>query len=109
MFKLEKALSALTLAVLTVFSLAAQQTTGTLKGVLTDNSGAVIPAAVVVVTGGAGQKMAQTQADGSYTMVGLAPGQYTVRVAYPGFGVYEQSVTVDATTLQLPIQLTVTA
>ena len=46
----------------------------------------MIPAASVslAATGGAA-KTAQSQADGSYTFVGLAPGQYTVRVTFPGF------------------------
>src|SRR5580658_442713 len=96
-------------AALMLSSAPAQQTTGTLKGVLTDDSGAVIPAASVSLTGGGGAgKTAQSQADGSYTFVGLAPGQYTVRVAFPGFKTFEKGVSLDAgSVLQLPIQMSI--
>ncbi|HUK17755.1 MAG TPA: TonB-dependent receptor [Bryobacteraceae bacterium] len=84
----------------------AQQTTGTLRGVLTDDSGAVIPAAKVGLAGSGATKTAQTQADGSYSFPGLAPGQYTVTVTFPGFANYTKSVAVAAGgTVQVPIQL----
>jgi hypothetical protein len=90
--------------------LCAQQSTGAIKGVLTDNSGAVIPAATISVSGNGVQRTAQTQADGSYTVSGLAPGQYTVQVQFPGFAPVSQPVTVTAGgVLQVPIQLTVVA
>jgi len=96
-------------AALIVSSAPAQQTTGTLKGVLTDDSGAVIPAASVGLAGPGGvTKTAQSQADGSYTFMGLAPGQYTVRVLFPGFKTFEKAVAVDAgSVLQLPIQMSI--
>ncbi len=88
----------------------AQQSSGTLKGVLTDNSGGVIPAAVVTLSGNGVQKSVQTQADGSYTIPGLAPGQYTVRVAYPGFAVFQKEITIGAgSNVEMPVQLAVTA
>ena len=40
-----------------------------------------------VSTNGA-PRTAQTQADGSYSFPGLAPGQYTVQVTVPGFASY---------------------
>jgi Carboxypeptidase regulatory-like domain len=84
----------------------AQQTTGTLRGVLTDDSGAVIPAAKVTIEGSGVSKAAQTQADGSYTFPGLAPGQYTVSVNFPGFSSFSKAVAVSAGgTVQVPIQL----
>lgn len=84
----------------------AQTTTGTVKGTVTDNSGAVVPAAAVTLTGGGVQKSTQTQVDGGYTFLGLAPGQYTVRFTYPGFTPFEKAVTVTGGgTVQLPIQL----
>ncbi|HTX38414.1 MAG TPA: carboxypeptidase regulatory-like domain-containing protein [Bryobacteraceae bacterium] len=96
-------------AALMLSSAPAQQTTGTLKGVLTDDSGAVIPAASVGLTSPAGaSKTAQSQADGSYSFVGLAPGQYTVHVAFPGFKAFDKTVSVDAgSVLQLPIQMSI--
>ena len=89
---------------------AAQSSTGTIKGVLTDNSGASIPAAFLTVANTAGKRQAQSQADGSYTFVGLPPGDYTLAVTYPGFGPFSKVVTVSAGgTVNLPIQLAVLA
>lgn len=87
----------------------AQPATGTIRGVVTDNSGAVVPAATVTLTGNGSEKSAQTQADGSYAFQGLAPGQFTVRMSYPGFAPFEKAVAVSAGTLQVPIQLALSA
>jgi len=76
-------------AALTVFSAPAQQTTGTLRGVLTDDSGAIIPGATATIIGSGVQKSVRTQNDGSYTFAGLLSGQYTVRVTFPGFSPFE--------------------
>jgi hypothetical protein len=87
---------------------AAQSSTGTIKGVLTDDSGASIPAAFLTVTTPAGKAQTQSQADGSYTFVGLKPGDYTLSVTYPGFSPFSKVVTVSAGgTVQLPIQLAI--
>ncbi|MBZ5725560.1 MAG: carboxypeptidase regulatory-like domain-containing protein [Acidobacteriia bacterium] len=92
------------------FPAAAQQTSGTLKGTLTDDSGAIIPGAAVTLAGNGVQKAARTQGDGSYTFAGLAPGDYTVKAAFPGFTAVEKPVTVNAgATVQLPIQMAITA
>ena len=89
---------------------AAQSSTGSIKGVLTDDSGASIPAAFLTITNPAGQKQAQSQADGSYTFTGLQPGDYTLGVTYPGFGPFSKVVTVSVGgTVTLPIQLAVVA
>jgi hypothetical protein len=87
---------------------AAQSSTGIIKGVLTDDSGASIPAAFLTATNTAGKQQAQSQADGSYTFLGLQPGDYTLAVSYPGFGPFSKAVTVSAGgTVTLPIQLSV--
>jgi hypothetical protein len=88
--------------------LAAQTSTGILRGVLTDSSGAVVPAAAVTLTGPTGVKgSATTQADGSYSFASLAPGEYAVRVELPGFTAFQRSVTIaEGRTVQLPIRLT---
>jgi hypothetical protein len=83
---------------------------GSIKGVLTDDSGAVIPAAMVTITNTAGKQEAQSQADGSYTFNAVQAGDYTLSVNYPGFGAYSKGVTVSAGgAVQLPIQLSVIA
>jgi len=97
-------------AALVVSSVPAQQTNGMVKGVLTDDSGAVIPAANVSLLSSSGvTKTAQTQADGSYTFMAVTPGQYTVKVAFPGFAPFEKAITVSANTVQVPIQMSVKA
>ncbi len=94
-------------------SMALAQTTGTIKGTLTDDSGASVPAANVTLTGpgtAATVKTAQTQADGTYTFNGLVPGQYTLGVVYPGFVPVSKPVTVAAgQTLNVPAQLSIAA
>lgn len=95
--------------VLAAVSAFAQATGGSIRGVLTDDSGAVIPAATITLNGGGAQKATQSQGDGSYVFNGLAPGQYTVRATVPGFSVFEQPVKVTAGAVTLPIQMRVTA
>jgi hypothetical protein len=95
---------------LMVWSALAQQTGGTLRGTMTDDSGAVIPAARITLTGVGSTKTAQTQADGTYVFQGLAPGQYTVHVTFPGFAAVNKPVTITAGgSLVVPIQMNVSA
>ena len=102
-----------TRAILYVFLaavLAAQPQTSTLRGVLTDRTGAVIPSAAVTLTGDGVHKSAVSQIDGAYSFNALRPGEYRVRVAFPGFAPFERTVTIgEAANVQLPIQLMVTA
>ena len=74
-----------------------------------DDSGGVIPAANVTVVGNGLSKVAQTQADGRYTVSTLPPGQYTVTMAYPGFATFSKIVNVDGGSVEVPIQLVVRA
>ena len=98
------------LSLLLALATFAQQVGGTLKGTLTDDSGAVIPAAAVALSGNGIQRVAQTQADGTYTFPGLAPGQYTVSVAFSGFAPVSRTVTVTAGgAAQVPIQLAISS
>jgi hypothetical protein len=92
--------------VLTLATLMAQQS-ASLRGVLTDSSGAIIPAVSVAITGNGIQKTAQTQSDGSYVFSALAEGDYKIAVTWPGFVAYEHAVTIQpGISAQLPIQLT---
>ncbi len=104
-------LSMAVLLVLLSMAALAQQTLGILRGVLTDESGALIPAATITITGPRGvRKTVQTQADGSFVAPGLTPGAYTVTLALPGFSPYEAKVDISAAkTQQLNIALKVAA
>jgi hypothetical protein len=94
---------------LTIVPAAAQASSGALRGVLTDSSGAIVPAARVSLTGPAATNLsATTQADGSYTFVSLPPGEYSVRVEIPGFTAFQRSVTIEeGRVYQLPIRLAI--
>ena len=82
------------------------QQTASLRGTLTDSSGAIIPAASVSLSGPSGKKTVQTQADGTYLFPGLPAGNYKVTVAYPGFVAYEHAVTLQpGVPAQVAIQL----
>src|SRR5262249_57263799 len=86
------------------------QSTGGLRGVIVDNSGAVIPAANVSLAGSGAQKNTSTGMDGSYSFAGITPGEYTLKVSYPGFGNFEKTVTIEAGKIaDAPVQLLVTA
>src|SRR5438045_5106460 len=62
------------------------QSTGQVTGVVKDSTGAVLPGARVTVTGHDGAKHeASTSPDGSYTVSGLPPGNYSVSAAHFGF------------------------
>ncbi len=64
----------------------AQSGTGTVRGQVTDPSGASVQNATIQVTGANGQPVtAQSGRDGSYEVKGLAPGTYTVKADAKGF------------------------
>ena len=67
--------------------------TGTITGAVTDQSGAVIPgASVVIVNVGTGVSTPlKSNASGEFTQVGLNVGNYSVKVTMEGFGTYEQN------------------
>ena len=95
-------------ACLLVSGAPAQQRTGTLRGVLTDDSGAVIPSVQITLSGAGVSKAVQTQADGTYSFPGLQPGQYTVSVTFSGFAPLSKAVTViSGATAQAPLRLSV--
>ncbi len=88
------------------------QNTGSLKGQVTDQSGAAVPNASVTLTGpNNAVKVAQTDGAGAYTVIGLAAGQYTVRVMAPGFTLFQKdAMELDAgraTTLDVPLAIAV--
>jgi Carboxypeptidase regulatory-like domain len=69
-----------------------QTTTGTLRGQVTDPSGASVTDATVIVTTPTGAAMtATTNREGVFEVPGLAPGKYSIKVVAPGFTVFERS------------------
>ncbi|PYP88683.1 MAG: hypothetical protein DMF61_05740 [Blastocatellia bacterium AA13] len=110
---------ALPFSVVTAF---AQATTGSIKGVVTDPSGAVIPGADVTAKGAATgvETKTKTNGEGLYAFPSLTPGEYLVTVQKAGFKKQEfqqvtvsigQETTIDAAlqTGQITETVTVTA
>ena len=65
----------------------AQTTTGTLRGIVTDTSGAVLPGVTVELTGAAGTQTAASDANGQYRFQALTPGVYALKASLDGFKV----------------------
>jgi hypothetical protein len=57
--------------------------TATLRGVVTDETGARVPSAKVTITGPGGEKQEQVRDDGSYFFATLPPGEFVIRAAAP--------------------------
>ena len=69
------------------------QAPGSLKGAVLDPSGAAVPGATVTLSGPNGVvKVAQSDNNGAYAMVGLPPGKWTIRVIASGFDLFEGSI-----------------
>jgi hypothetical protein len=85
----------------------AQTGTGTLRGQVTDPSGAAIPGATITVTTSAGPVTSSTNKNGSFSVQGLAPARYSVQASSAGFAIYKNdNVTITAGQVQtLPIRL----
>jgi hypothetical protein len=83
--------------------------TAILRGIATDESGAVIPGAKVTVSGPSGLvKITTTGTDGSYSVVGLPPGNYTVQAAAPDLGMGQPAkITLSTGTVTLNVVLKV--
>jgi hypothetical protein len=91
--RLLQSISILTLFVLLFSaSVAAQQARGTLRGLITDEFGAVIVGANVTLTDATGvQKKTTTTGEGAYTFAGLAPGNYKIQAVANGFNPSEEA------------------
>jgi carboxypeptidase family protein len=91
-------------------NVAAQQTRGTLRGLITDELGGAIVGASVTLTDATGvQKKATTNGEGIYTFAGLTLGSYKIEAIAPGFThSEEQAVDIKAGRQSLDITLKVT-
>ncbi|HKQ87462.1 MAG TPA: carboxypeptidase regulatory-like domain-containing protein [Candidatus Acidoferrales bacterium] len=88
----------------------AQSETGTLRGTITDPSGAAVVGATITVTPSSGQPTTATSnATGAYDVRGLAPGLYSVTSNAPGFQQFQNSAVVitagQAKTLDIPLAI----
>jgi hypothetical protein len=88
-------------------ALTAQTVPPSLRGTITDPSGAIIPGAVVQLRGPGGEQRATTNNDGQYSFLQLAPGTYQVRIVSSGFAIAQRpNVKIDAT-VTLDAQLSI--
>ena len=79
------------LCLLLAASVASAQNVGTIQGTVTDDTGAVIPGATVSAVNSRGiPKTAGTNENGAYTINGLVPGIYTIRITTTGFAPFEK-------------------
>ena len=108
---LPKFLSAALFVFLTSGLAVPQQSRGTLRGAITDELGAVIVGANVVLTDSTGVlKKTTTNNEGIYNYAGLAPGKYTLQASAPGFAPSEETqidVAGGRQTLDLTLKVTI--
>ena len=100
----------LALSLLTVPALVFAQTTGTIEGTVTDQSGGALPGVTVEATSPnlQGTRTATTGADGHYRFASLPPGDYKVTGNLSGFSTVRKNATVmlDSTaTVNLQMRL----
>ena len=93
---MKRIVTAIALCLLVVASagiaLSQQQRPGSLRGqVLDELGGAIVGASVTAIDATGKEKSVVTNDSGIYTINGLAPGKYTVRVINAGFAMYENS------------------
>ena len=84
---MRRAVLCLVVALLVPAVVAAQAVTGTILGVITDSTGAVMPGTTVTLTNtGTGLVRAvTTDANGEFTAPSLPTGKYTVKAELSGF------------------------
>jgi len=105
----------LTVVLIVIFSFTAalaQQSRGTLRGVIKDEFGATIVGATVTITDAAGvKKDATTNNDGAYVFNGLAPGKYSLTASALGFAIADETEIEIASgqrqTLDVTLQVTI--
>ena len=98
----------LALAALSTFAQGDLQTRGSIKGVVTDPTGALVAGATVSVAGPTGERTATTTDDGTFEIANLTPGAYTVRVTNQGFKTTSAATTVflgKVTNLDLKLEV----
>ena len=103
--------TALFVIILATTLVSAQQTRGSLRGLITDELGAAIVGANVTLTDATGtQKKTTTNGEGIYTFPALAPGKYTLLAIAPGFApsdIKEVAVTGARQSVDLTLKVTI--
>ncbi|HEU4596004.1 MAG TPA: carboxypeptidase regulatory-like domain-containing protein [Pyrinomonadaceae bacterium] len=105
-FNLLKRGAGLALVLALAVGAALAQEAGSLRGQVKDEFGGVIIGASVTAQGSNGaEKTTTTNEEGFYTLSGLAPGAYTVRVNSSGFARYEQAAVEVAAGRATPLEI----
>src|SRR5947208_14064635 len=96
--------------VLLFFSSALFAQTGTLRGSVTDESGAIVPGTKITLTANSGTaSTAVAGADGSYSFAGIAPGDYVLQASAPDLATPPLKLTIQPGVQTLNLQLKVAA
>ncbi|MBA4185608.1 MAG: carboxypeptidase regulatory-like domain-containing protein, partial [Acidobacteria bacterium] len=104
-----KAILFIGLITLIINSVIFAQATGSLRGQVVDSLGAVIVGATATAVDANGkEKSSITNKQGEFTIGGLAPGNYIVRVTAPNFGLYENAAVVIAAGKREELDVTLT-
>jgi hypothetical protein len=86
----------------------AQVAGGNVYGVVTDDSGAVLPGVAVSLTGPYGTRSTTTGGQGEFRFLNVDQGKYTVKTALTGFAGQARDVTVNVgTNVSLTFQMKV--
>ena len=82
--------------------------TATLRGIVTDESGAIVPGAKITLTANGGAaNTAVAGDDGSYSFMGIAPGDYLAQASAPDLATAPLKFTLRPGTQTLNLQLKV--
>jgi len=88
---------------------AAYGQTASLKGVVTDETGAIVPKATVTISAKGVEKSSVSAGDGSYAFSGLPYGTYAVRASAPDLGAQPSSINLNSATQVFNITLRIAA
>src|SRR5437879_964194 len=92
------------------FSSALFAQTSTLRGIVTDESGAIVPGAKISLTANSGTaSTAVAGTDGSYSFTGIAPGDYVAQASAPDLATPPLKLTIRPGVQTLNLQLKVAA
>jgi len=101
-------LASLLIVILSIASAAHAQFSSNLQGVTSDNTGAVIPGATVVLTNtdNGVSRTTVSGPQGEYRFVSIAPGPYEITASAKGFATHKVAVTLSTNqTMNVPFTL----